>query len=318
MIAFSAFRNLYTGTWEIYVMDDAGRTLRQVTDARLHDCTAPTWSPDGRYLAFLSAERRAGAAPAIYAADIAQDAMRRLAAPEMGAQIVGWFPDSQRLAFSTWGKGSYRLCAASVDGSGSEMLFDAPGYVALDLSPDGTRIAVVDPKGEGPIVIADSDGGNPRPLTDDRLAKSKPRWSPDGRRIGFVADDGEASLITVATLDGSSTETIGEMALDGHFVWSPGGERIAFVGYREGRYALYVSDLSGSEPVYAAALNPSDESGEIFPAAPAWSPDGAQIAFSSFVDQQFHIYVTDAVGSYQRRLLPEGPDFALVYDLAWC
>lgn len=41
------------------------------------------------------------------------------------------------------------------------------------------------------------------------------------------------------------------------------------------------------------------------------------VAFNSFVDGRFHIYLTDAEGSYQSRLSPEEPAFALVYDLAW-
>ena len=118
-----------------------------------------------------------------------------------------------------------------------------------------------------------------------------PRVSPDGRTVAYAVwrIDREAneyrSAIWLAAMDGSSEPrrlTSGERR-DGSPRWSPDGRRIAFTSNREldedGKpkpAQLYVMPLDGGEPVKLTALE-EDVS------APAWSPDGSRIAFSSRV-----------------------------------
>ena len=76
------------------VPTDGSAPARAVTDG--HRDTAPAFSPDGRWLAYLSAE--AGGKPQVMLMPTAGGDARRLSAHPLGAGAPVWSPDSRRLA----------------------------------------------------------------------------------------------------------------------------------------------------------------------------------------------------------------------------
>lgn len=91
-------------------------------------------------------------------------------------------------------------------------LADMPEYT---FSPDGSQIAFVSAKQEGEIalIVANSDGTNPKRLASHTLANrlASPVWSPDGKTIACVSEtaDGDLymSVVTIA-VDTGKEETI--------------------------------------------------------------------------------------------------------------
>src|SRR3954462_10703648 len=77
------------------VPTDGSAPARPLTSG--HRDSAPASSPDGRWLAFLSAEP--GGQPQITVLPTAGGAPRRLPAPHLGAGVPVWSPDSRRLAY---------------------------------------------------------------------------------------------------------------------------------------------------------------------------------------------------------------------------
>jgi len=185
-------RKVPTPNIEIYTARADGTDVVRLTDQPGIDAH-PTWSPDGRRIAFAS--DRGGSEWHIYVMDADGSNVIQLAE----GQTPAWSPDGSHIAFTGRGdtSGAYVLL---MDPDGANVVPLAPGYEPA-WSPDGTRIAfarrgIFTMRTDGTEVVqvvGDSDT-TPTPHT--------PAWSPDGTKIAFacVIDAGE---IFVVDTDGS-------------------------------------------------------------------------------------------------------------------
>jgi hypothetical protein len=91
-----AFVSDRSGTADLYVIDSTGRGLRRLTTSPAVE-SAPSWSPDGRRLAFVSAD---GAAVDLYVLDAATStAVVQLTADAFTEASPAWSPDGRTIAF---------------------------------------------------------------------------------------------------------------------------------------------------------------------------------------------------------------------------
>ncbi len=243
---------------DIYVMNADGSGKRNLTRDRAND-DLPTWSPDGRRIAFLHGRGRGRGQ--LYVVNADGSGLRnlgRIAGPSLfGSQLV-WSPDGRTIYF-----GRYLV---RTDGSGARKL----PYIPLTAvwSPDGRQIAFVGNKlrnrlpGQlGPcckpnsdIYVMNADGSGTRRLTHNAGYDGEPAWSPDGRKIAFQSKRGFVvgqrmgiGEIYVMNADGSGKRNLTRNpAQDGSPSWSPDGRRIAFVSNRDGRLEAHVMNADGS------------------------------------------------------------------------
>jgi WD40-like Beta Propeller Repeat len=152
-------------------------------------------------------------------------------------------------------------------------------------SPDASRIAFTRNGPEVGTWVIGADGSGERPLRN--APASSPTWSPDGARIAFLRQAGTGGpVICVMDADGANVREIADGTLP---AWGPEG-RIAFLRQTSAGWSLHVMDEDGSK---VRRLTHAAEGGG---RPPAWSPDGARIAFTRGPQADDGIFVVAAGG----------------------
>ncbi len=168
----------------------------------------PAYSPDGKYIAFLST--RAIFDIDLFLADAhSGKVLRRLASTDRNGHFEAlrfvdsagsWSADSRRLAFVTFARGDNYLGIVDVD-SGKIDNIRVPGIDAItnvSWSPDNRTIVIAGQStGVSDLFLFDTESKEVRRLTNDKYADMQPSFSPDGGTIAFVSDRGagpEANL----------------------------------------------------------------------------------------------------------------------------
>ena len=204
-IVFTSTRNPTFGIrgpdFEIYVMDADGTNRRHLTD-NLHQEIDPTWSPDGRHIAYASGINKNFE---IYVMDAHGRNRRRLT--NSGDVHIhnwepSWSPDGKRIAFTSIRDGNKEVYMMTAHGGNQRRLTNS-GDVHIhnwepSWSPDGKRIAFTSDRDEKlNIFVMNADGGKQQNRTKD-LHGENPSWSPDGKRIVFVSErDGNKEIYTI-------------------------------------------------------------------------------------------------------------------------
>jgi Zn-dependent protease/WD40 repeat protein len=265
-----------------YVIDADGANRHQVPSGD-HYVGWLQWSPDSSRLAGLAydfSDDAVSDTPRFYIIAVATGETLELPVEAEDVEDFVWMSDSQSLLTIVWMDDSIAAQVYGVNGSYERLPAEATHLndaTRLTLSPDASKVAYTVP-------------------SEDNEAWTVPLY--------------------VSTLDGSSVKIVGSLSWDGEIVWSPDSTRIAFVTLDDNyNNALYVVNSDGTELRQLMLLDTGDESGEIMPPTPAWSPDGTRIAISSHISADGSaIFVVNADGSEQRQITNAS---GWIYDLAW-
>jgi Tol biopolymer transport system component len=226
----------------------------------------------------------------------------RLTTTQLDASSPSWSPDGTRIAFQSAVDKTNAIYEMRADGTDVRRL-TAAGVDSFEpaWSPDGARIAYVAfVAGTGRVMLMNANGTGARQVTEASSSAFGPAWSPDGQQLVFESNrSGSFNLYHVSVNGGKTiqlTRTSG--ADDFQPAWSPNGRQIAFTSNREGAAQVYLmnADGSGQRRLTTSSGASARVHAESF--APAWSPDGASIAFTSTRDGSAQVYVTHADGSH--------------------
>jgi Tol biopolymer transport system component len=163
----------------IWVMNADGSGRRRLT-RRAGDGN-PTWSPDGRRIAYRSSSPTSFDLWVIPAAG--GRARPLLSTPVANELDPDWSPDGRRIAFQSSRGGSIQIWFITVGSTVARRLTSGPASFSPDWSPAGRRIAY---STRGRIAVVEVDRRRVRLLPSGTpLSADDPAWSPDGKRIAF-------------------------------------------------------------------------------------------------------------------------------------
>jgi Tol biopolymer transport system component len=201
-------------------------------------------------------------------------------------------PANGRIAFNAMrSDGASDIATVKPDGKGWIDL--TPGshgmYCAPAWSPDGTRLAFVEPRpqlpgdvdpGNGYLHVMNADGSNDHVLTLARASHEciRPTWSADGSYIAYGGFDGTnfSQVYAIASngLGVPTRVTEGDIPVTNPS-WSTDGTQIAYDGMDGNLYTTPVS-----QGATGLSFGTRHRVGFALGTNPDWSPDDARLALS--------------------------------------
>jgi dipeptidyl aminopeptidase/acylaminoacyl peptidase len=234
----------------IWVVPTRGGEARRFTTGPAN-ADSPNWSPDGRWLAFVSkreSEQHLGKEAKKRGKDKAQiwllptdgSEAQQLTFMEHGAASPTWSPDGKYVLFNA------HVGPADEETEDGKALPKVRVIDRLWYRFDGVGFIY---ERRSHLFLADVARGSIEQLTAGDWDDGDATWSPDGSHIAFVSDRAEerwrtvgADVYTLAIQDGKAGElrcpTDGTLSC-GSPSWSPDGQTIAFLAKYKVRSALH-------------------------------------------------------------------------------
>jgi dipeptidyl aminopeptidase/acylaminoacyl peptidase len=261
---------------DLWIADTATGEGHQLTASKKSSTNA-AWSPDGKWIAFLSDRpgQTSGSPEGkkqIYVISADGGEARQLTKVETGVNIFAWSPDSKKFAFTAEDPES----KATKD---RKEKYGEYQVVHADYSMSHLWILEI------PAVETEAPP-EPKRLTEGAtFSMGEFAWSPDGTRIAFSAQHdpdlisiGTADIYVVAVNDGNVKKIVDTPGPERNPHWSPDGKRIAFETAAGSKYFFYtnvkiaVVDADGGTP--RVLTDAFDED----PGLIAWAGDGIYFA----------------------------------------
>jgi Tol biopolymer transport system component len=272
--------------WSMYIIGADGKNKVRLTQGDLD--YNPTWSPDGKQIAFSRNGNLWVMRVSNDLQPVASDLRQLTTNPKECVWEIAWSPDGKQIAF--------------------DAQMGTPTGTASYEDPSTTEIYIIN-----------ADGSNLRQLTNNQFIDAGPSWSPDGKQLTFFSnrdgdpdytykmafgarDNGAFQIYSMAA-DGQNVRRLMETkANDMYPAWSADGKQIAFSSNRDGNYEIYVINADGSNPTRLTESPTQDSSPAWLPASGSASSASGEIAYASNLGGDFEIWLVNTDGSYLSQL----------------
>ncbi|HXV62350.1 MAG TPA: S9 family peptidase [Vicinamibacteria bacterium] len=262
------------------------------------------FSPDGRYLAFLS--DREGDESQIFVLDLHGGEPRRVSSLPSGVSDFEWSPDGARMVLVS------RDPDPNKPAEGEEEKKTEPPLVInrLQFKRDGQGYLE---ERRNHLYVLEIAKGETRQLTHGPYDDSEPVWSPDGTEIAFVSNRTEnpdandnTDLFLVPASGGDPRQLTTNPGADRSPAFSPDGRFIAHVSVTEPELIWYAIDQLAVVPADGGRARVLTATLDRNVRRPRFSADGAHIVFLLEDSGNQHLARIDLEGNRIERLV-DGP-----------
>jgi TolB protein len=279
----------------IYAVDPDGKNLRYLTAGM-----DPALSPDGKQVAFTRWDSQGnGASGSVWVINVDGTGERKVVSGVNQPKSPTWSADGKQIIVSMQSEGKlYDSYLCIIDGKMAEVQTPPTGAMC--------RLSPANPWWGLRLVNVATGAYADLPRDTHSFA---PTWDPaNAWHVVFRGDKGLESL----DLNQATTCTLKSNALYRGPVFSPDGSKLAVTFLQNDHWEVHTMNADGTGEVRLTetpstilmnALLAGQTPHSYDNAAPAWSPDGKQIAFISNRNGAYEIWVMNADGSNQHVLL---------------
>jgi len=259
----------------LWIVDAATSDSQALTSAKKSSTNA-AWSPDGKWIAFLSdrpaqIKETPEGKKQLYVISAYGGEAQQLTKTENDVNRFEWAPDSQRIAFSTSDPDPKSL-------KDRKEKYGEYSVVHADYQMTHLWTMAV-PDGSSPAA-------EPKRLTEGgKFSVGEFSWSPDGTRIAFSAQKDpdlisseSADLYVVNVSDGAVKKIVSTPGPDSNPQWSPDGKKIAFETVAGSKYYYYTNVRIAVVAADGGTPQILTEAFDEDPGLIGWGPDGIYFA----------------------------------------
>lgn len=252
--------------YRLVISDADGQNIRNAMNSA-EPIISPSWSPDGKKVAYVSFEDRK---PVIYVHELATGRRISLSNQKGNNSAPAWSPDGKKLAISLSKDGNTQIYGINADGTGLHRLTRGS---TIDTEPqysaDGRYIYFTSDRGGNPQIYRMSADGEQvegaKRVTFKQGFVTSPRISPDGKYLAYIANVGGAYRLYILNLATGDAQALTDGSSD---------ESPSFAA--NGRYVLYSTKVGGKRVLAAVSVDGNSKQVLSIPGSdvrqPSWGP----------------------------------------------
>ena len=233
----------HRGHYELQVADADSQNAVTVTSSP-EPLISPSWSPDGRRLAYVSFEDKK---PVVYVQNLA-DGYRRAVAKFRGSNSApAWSPDGRRLAVALSKDETSQIYSLDLlTGDATRLTQGGALDTEPEFSPDGLWLYFTSDRGGSPQIYRESlSTGKVNRVTFEGNYNVSPALSPDGHTLAFVHRRDGQFHVAVMDLNSHQLQVLTDSTQDESPSFAANGRLLLYATMVQGRGVLATVSVDG-------------------------------------------------------------------------